>query len=279
MERSQYPEKYYQRVEKIAEESEIFQHPERFVQVRGKEFSLQEEGNPTALILYMRHGKSEYKEDVNAGFNPATDVDLTEQGQQEVHSGAQKISSVLEGLELKDVPVTMITSNKARAKASEQIVRKDLNAEGFTFSEPEQKVSQATGGVKTFNRSSKEVFETIESLCDDKDIDRYWRSGKLQEEHADFRDIESPEELENRILKTFLQSVDILRKMSQKDNRTEVVVAVGHDEVLGALLAKFKLINFESKDGRLGYGEVAKFYILNDKVVIEYAGKNYEFRI
>lgn len=133
MERPQYPEKYYQRVEKIAEESEIFQHPERFVQVRDREFSPTEEGSPTALILYMRHGKSEYREDVDTEFNPATDVDLTEQGQQEVHGGAQKISSVLERLELKDVPVTIITSKKARAKASEQIVRDDLSAEGFIF--------------------------------------------------------------------------------------------------------------------------------------------------
>jgi bisphosphoglycerate-dependent phosphoglycerate mutase len=279
MERPQYPEKYYQRIEKIAEESEIFQHPERFVQVRDREFSLTEEGSPTALILYMRHGKSEYREDMDTTFNSAVDIDLTEQGQQEVHGGSEKISSVLDGLELKDIPITLITSNKARAKASEQIVRDDLSAEGFIFSKPEQKVSQSTGGVKIFNRPPKEVFETIELLCDDRDIDKYWRSRKLQEEHTDFRDIESPEELENRILKTFLQSVDILRKMSQKDNRVEVVVAVGHDEVLGALLAKFKLINFESKDGRLGYGEVAKFYILNDKVVMEYAGKNYELRI
>lgn len=279
MEHSQYPEKYYQRVEKNAEGSEIFQHPERFVQTRDREFSPLEEGSPTALILYMRHGKSEYREDVDTKFNPATDVDLTEQGKQEVRDGAQKISSVLERLELKDVPVTLITSNNARAKASEQIVRDDLSAEGFIFSDSEQKVSQATGGVKTFNRSTKEVFETIESLCDDKDIDKYWRSGKLQEEHAGFRDIESPEELENRILKTFLQSISILRERSKKEGQTEIVVAVGHDEVLGALLAKFKLMNFDNKEGRLGYGEVAKFYILDDKVIAEYAGKNYEFRI
>ena len=279
MERPQYPEKYYQRVEKIAEGSEIFQYPERFVQIRDREFSPSEEGSPSALILYMRHGKSEYREDIDMEFNPATDVDLTEQGRQEAHGGAQNISSVLERLELKGVLVTLITSNKVRAKASGQILRDDLSTEGFTFSESEQKVSQATSGVKIFHRPPKEVFETIGSLCDDKDIDKYWRSGKLQKEHVDFRDIESPEELENRILKTFLQSISILRERGKKDGRTEVVVAVGHDEVLGALLAKFKLIDFESKEDRLGYGEVAKFYILNDKVVVEYAGKNYEFRI
>lgn len=277
MEHPQYPDKYYQRVEKISEESEIFQHPERFVQVREKEFDRREEGALSALILYMRHGKSEYKEDIEDGFNPATEIDLTEQGQQEVRAGTQKVSSIIEGLELKEVPVTLVTSTKARARASEQIVRNDLNAGGFIFSDSKQKTSQATGGVKTFHRSSKEVFETIGSLCGDKDIDKYWRSGKLHKEHVDFKDIESPEELENRILKTFLQSIKILREKSEKDGHTEVVVAIGHDEVLGALLAKFKLVDFESKNGRLGNGEIAKFYIFNNKVIVEYVGKNYEF--
>jgi broad specificity phosphatase PhoE len=278
---SQYPEKYYSRIEKKAEKEDIFQNPERFVQKRQKSYERNEEDDLIATIFYTRHGESEYREVTDDEFNANLDIDLTDKGIRQAHESAEHILKELDQLNLKDESeLHLLTSPKARAKSFEKLLREDFEANHLNIKEGSQKTYKSAGGVKTYHKPEKEIYEEMSLFTDD--IDKFWRSGKFHEKKPDNRDIETPEELQNRILKAFVQTVSILRDRKNKgkiDNTSEVIVAVGHDEVLGALLSKFNLKSFEKNEGRLGYGDTAELFVLDEKVILEYGDNKYEFDI
>ncbi len=201
------------------------------------------EGIPSSIKVFLvRHGETRYLE--HSGQLTEEDIDLTDQGVEQIKASAQKI---LERIDKEKDIVWVIHSPRKRAKHSADIIKELFKQEGIeVWEDPKNREEQSRvssvnlrnddgsfihPGENGYEEKWANLLETIGSITavDGGNAMQAWKSGKADEQMEDYASVSKRA---NQQLKFFLKLAHLVQP---KVDKNIVLIEIKHEETLDPL--------------------------------------------
>ena len=218
-------------------------------------------------ILFVRHGATTYKEQLDKNFDGKHD--LTDVGVKQIEDASEYIGEFLN----KDKTIKIFNSPRVRAKNSAEIMKQRFEAADPTA---EVRMAEAKSLMNTKVVGNEvDVWTSLmaEYAKTGADMTKEYFSGELNNKFGN--NIESPDDQSRRIKESFEKMLRIIRKRDSIGKDNENIVLVGHNETLHFLLQSSGQ-NLTENDLRLiSTGETAHMQIFSDHVIIKFSEQEY----
>lgn len=233
--------------------------------------SPEKEPTPSATIFIVRHGDTEYKEEL---VDPEIEDDLTDAGKSQIQNLGEKINAEIKTGE----EVYTMASPRTRASNTADIIGKTLERLGHNVTELKGgktslrnfKLLDSEGADIYEKKNSKEKYAAdmeiiFERLKQESDYYLKYRAGTAERPHT------QPLEEYKKKIGTFLRRIVEIARKRGRDN--EKLILATHGEWLDSVLELYMSHKIEKLEDSVGKGELIKMEILPDKLKFYFRGQ------
>ncbi|MDO8529130.1 MAG: phosphoglycerate mutase family protein [bacterium] len=233
--------------------------------------SPEKEPAPLATVFIVRHGDTEYKEEL---VNPEIKNDLTDIGESQIQELGGKINAKIKAGET----VYIMSSPRTRASNTARILGEAIKQSGRDVIElkggktslrnfklldsKEMDIYEKKNNKEEYLADMERIFERLEQ---ERDYYFKYRAGKVKQSHT------QPLEEYKKKIGTFLRRIVEIARKRGRDN--EKLILTTHGEWLDSVLELYMSHKIEKLEDSAGKGELIKLEILPNKLKFYFRGQ------
>jgi broad specificity phosphatase PhoE len=237
-----------------------------------KFYESKEQGpKPFGTIYFVRHGESEYKENL---VDPDIEDDMTDKGKEQIRNTAEMIKAELEEGE----KVFMMSSLRARAETSAKIMGETIGEEGHEI-EWLEGGKNSVGNFKLLDKDGGDIHKKKDNLDEYlSDMQKIWdRFEKEPDYYLKYR-AKTVEKSHTEDIDKYKKKIEVfLRRIAEiarkREGSNEKMIVATHGEWLDSVLELYLDHTIETYDDSSSNGECIKMEIFQDEIKFYFRDK------